>query len=54
MKFEITLIFLIKPFFLFDQKVNTKISTKRSKRTNEKGFQDEIKSIFHPFLKGFQ
>ena len=35
MGFEINLIFLIKPFFLHDQKVN------------EESFQGEIRRIFH-------
>ena len=50
MDFEIKLIFLIVPFFLYDQKVMTKtlISWKRKEllRWNKKDFSS--------FLKGFQ
>ena len=47
MNFEVNLIFLIKPFFVHDQKVMTKLKYLE----NEKTFQDEIKSIFHHFLR---
>ena len=42
MNFEINLIFLIKPFFLHDEKVMTKIQ-----------YLDEIKGIFHHFHRAF-
>ena len=45
MNFGINLIFLIKLFLLYDQKVKTKIKNLE----NEKSFQDEIKFIFHYF-----
>ena len=47
MNFEVNLIFLIKQFFVHDQKVMTKLKYLE----NEKTFQDEIKSIFHHFLR---
>ena len=43
--FEVNLIFLIKLFFLHDQKVVTKLQYLE----NKKSFQDEMKSIFHYF-----
>ena len=42
MNFEVNLIFLIKPFFLHEQKLVTKT------------YLENEKSIFHHFLKGFQ
>ena len=50
MDFEINLIFLIKPFFYMTKKSIQKLKYLE----NEKIFEGEIKSIFHPFLKGFQ
>ena len=49
-KFEINLIFLIKPFFYIIKKSRQKFKHLE----NKKSFQGEIKSIFLPFLKGFQ
>ena len=47
--FEINLIFLIKPLFLYDQK-----STQKFKNLeNEKSFYNKINSIFHHFSKVF-
>ena len=45
MDFEISLIFLIEPFFLTDKKVITKIKYLE----NEKSFWGEIKSILLHF-----
>ena len=47
MKFEINLIFLIKSFFLYNQKVKAKISWER------KEFLRWNKKYFSSFLKGF-
>ena len=49
MNFEVDFIFLIKPFFLHDQKVMTKFKYLE----NKKNFHDEIKSIFHHFWTAF-
>ena len=50
MNFAVNFIFLIKPFFLNDKKPWQKLKYIE----NKKSFYDEIKSIFHYFLKGFQ
>ena len=47
--FEISLIFLIKPFFYLTKKSRQKFKY----LDNKKSFRDEIKSIFHHFLKDF-
>ena len=46
MKFEISLIFLIKPF----RYMTKKSRQKRKYLENEKNFWGEIKNIFHHFL----
>ena len=45
MKFEINLIFQIKPFFYVTKKSRQKFKYLEK----EKSFQDEIKRIFHQF-----
>ena len=50
MKFEINIIFLIKPFFNMTNKSRQKFKYLE----NEKSFQDEIKKHFSSFLNGFQ
>ena len=45
MKFEINLIFQIKPFFYMTKKSRQKFKYLEK----EKSFQDEIKRIFHQF-----
>ena len=47
--FEINLIFLIKPLFLYDQKSIQKFKNLE----NEKSFYNKINSIFHHFSKVF-
>ena len=47
--FEIDFWFLIKPFFVHDQKFKTKTQIFE----NEKSFQDKVKKHFSSFLKGF-
>ena len=49
MDFEVEPIFLIKPFFLHDQKSRQKLKYLE----NENSSQDEIKSIFCNFQKAF-
>ena len=48
-KFEINLIFLIKPFCYMTKKSRQKLKYLE----NENSLWDEIKSIFHHFLKAF-
>ena len=45
MNVEISLIYLIKPFFYLTEKLRQEFKYLE----NEKSFQDEIKSIFHYF-----
>ena len=49
MNFEINLILLIKLLFYMTRKSKQKLKYLE----NEKSFQDEIKSIFHNFLRAF-
>ena len=52
LNFEIEVIFLIKPFFLHDQKVKPKFKYLENERSL-KSKEDEIKSILHDFKRAF-